>query len=118
VLAVLFAVSIDLSLLLMLRGDPGRIANLPMEKRVTLARACLAFLNLTLEDDTGSIKAKVGRFDYKKWGDPIIQKAKMGEWFLWKGSLRDDGWRVVNVDRWRALDETSALYKAPPQQGG
>ena len=38
------------SVLAMLRGDPGRIANLSMEKRVALAPACLAFLNLTLDD--------------------------------------------------------------------
>jgi len=38
------------SVLAMLRGDPGRIANLSLEKRVTLARACLAFLNLTVAD--------------------------------------------------------------------
>jgi hypothetical protein len=38
------------SVLAMLRGDPARIANLPMEKRVTLARACLAFLKLTPDD--------------------------------------------------------------------
>jgi hypothetical protein len=36
------------SVLAMLRGDPGRIANLSIEKRVALARACLAFLNLTV----------------------------------------------------------------------
>ena len=38
------------SVLAMLRGDPARIANLPMEKRVALARVCLAFLDLTLDD--------------------------------------------------------------------
>jgi hypothetical protein len=38
------------SVLAMLRGDPGRIANLSLEKRVALARVCLAFLNLTIAD--------------------------------------------------------------------
>jgi hypothetical protein len=38
------------SVLSMLRGDPKRIANLSMGKRVALARVCLAFLNLTLDD--------------------------------------------------------------------
>jgi hypothetical protein len=38
------------SVLAMLRGDPGRIANLSMERRVKLAGVCLAFLNLTLDD--------------------------------------------------------------------
>jgi ParB-like chromosome segregation protein Spo0J len=38
------------SVLAMLRGDPARIANLSLEKRVALARVCLAFLNLTVAD--------------------------------------------------------------------
>jgi len=38
------------SVLLMLQGDQGRIANLSLEKRVGLARACLTWLNVTLED--------------------------------------------------------------------
>jgi hypothetical protein len=38
------------SVLAMLRGDPGRIANLSIEKRTALACTCLAFLNLTVAD--------------------------------------------------------------------
>ena len=38
------------SVLLMLRGDQGRIANLLLAKRVVLARTCLAWLNVTLDD--------------------------------------------------------------------
>jgi DNA polymerase III alpha subunit len=72
------------------------------------------FLNLTLEDDTGSIKATIKRWTYKKWGAPLIEKAKMDEWFMWKGTLKDDGWRVVQIERWRALDPAHPLFKAPP----
>lgn len=38
------------ALLLTLRGDPRRIAGIPVEKRVSMARTCLAWLNLTLDD--------------------------------------------------------------------
>jgi hypothetical protein len=38
------------SVLLVLRGDQGRIANLLPAKRVVLARTCLAWLNVTLDD--------------------------------------------------------------------
>jgi len=38
------------ALLLTLRGDPRRITGIPLEKRVTMARTCLAWLNLTLDD--------------------------------------------------------------------
>jgi hypothetical protein len=38
------------ALLLTLRGDPRRIAGIPLEKRVSMARTCLAWLNLTPDD--------------------------------------------------------------------
>ena len=38
------------ALLLTLRGDPRRIAGIPLEKRIRLARTCLAWLNLTPDD--------------------------------------------------------------------
>ncbi len=72
------------------------------------------FLNLTLEDDSGIIIAKIERRLYKKWGKPLIEKAKVGDWFLWKGRIKEDGWRMVMIDRWRALDETHPLFHAAP----
>jgi hypothetical protein len=38
----------------MLQGDQGRIANLSIEKRVALARTCLDWLNVTLDDLRGA----------------------------------------------------------------
>ena len=38
------------ALLLTLRGDPRRIADIPLEKRIGMARTCLAWLNLTPDD--------------------------------------------------------------------
>jgi len=38
------------ALLMVLRGDPGRIADIPLERRLGFARTCLAVLNVTLED--------------------------------------------------------------------
>ena len=38
------------ALLLTLRGDPRRITGIPLDKRVTMARTCLAWLNLTPDD--------------------------------------------------------------------
>jgi len=38
------------ALLLTLRGDPRRVAGIPLDKRVTMARTCLAWLNLTPDD--------------------------------------------------------------------
>ena len=62
------------------------------------------FLNILLEDDTGSIIAQVGRFDYKDLGKPLVEEGKIGEWYLWKGHIRNDGWRMLNIQKWRRLD--------------
>jgi DNA polymerase III alpha subunit len=72
------------------------------------------FLNMTLEDDTGSIIARISRWHYKDWGKPIIEKAKGEEWFMWKGTLKDDGWRVLNIVRWRCMEEGHELFKPAP----
>lgn len=69
------------------------------------------FLNLVLEDDSGSIIAKVNRREYKVWGLPLVEKAKVGEWFLWKGRIRNDGWRLVQLSRWRCLEDPHPLTK-------
>lgn len=73
------------------------------------------FLNLVLEDDTGSIIARVNRFDYKHWGAPLIERAKLNDWFLWKGRITNDGWRLVMLERWRCLEgEAHALHNFIP----
>ena len=38
------------ALLLTLRGDPGRIAGIPLDRRISMGRTCLAWLDLTLDD--------------------------------------------------------------------
>jgi len=38
------------ALLLTLRGDPRRVTGIPLDKRVTMARTCLAWLNIKLDD--------------------------------------------------------------------
>jgi ParB-like chromosome segregation protein Spo0J len=38
------------ALLLTLRGDPRRIAGIPLDRRIGMARTCLAWLNLTPDD--------------------------------------------------------------------
>ena len=66
-----------------------------------------AFLNLVLEDDTGTIIAKIDRNAFPRWGKPIVEKMKTGDYCLWKGRVRD-GWRIVYIDKWRSLEETSS----------
>lgn len=72
------------------------------------------FLNVTLEDDTGSLMASIGRYSYTVLGKPLVEKAKGGEWFLWKGTMKDDGWRVLNIIQWRILEPGHPLWKDRP----
>lgn len=60
------------------------------------------YLNLVLEDDTGSIPANINRYDYQQYGMPIIEEGKVGDWYLWRGQNRP-GFRRVNVERWKKL---------------
>jgi DNA polymerase III alpha subunit len=62
------------------------------------------FLNLTLEDDTGSIKAKVTRYKYAEYGKPLVEGARIGDWYLFKGRIQDSEWRILYIDKWRRLE--------------
>jgi len=63
------------------------------------------FLNLTLEDDTGMIICTISRFKYARWGKELVERSRIGEWFIWRGKVRDDGWRKVYIDKWRRLED-------------
>ena len=67
------------------------------------------FLNLTLEDDSGSIMARIDRYAYPLLGKPLIEFTKGEEWFMWKGILHDDGWRVLQIKQWRCLETDHLL---------
>jgi hypothetical protein len=72
------------------------------------------FLNLIVEDDTGSIVCTVNRYRYEALGKDIVETGKEGhDWYLIKGKIKDK-WRrvdvtqILNLNRWRAEAETSA----------
>lgn len=67
------------------------------------------FLNLLIEDDTGSIICKIERRDYVELGKPLIEGAKINDWYLWKGVIRDSAWRMIMVRRYLALPMDDAL---------
>lgn len=72
------------------------------------------FLNMTIEDDTGSIIASINRYDYATWGKPIVENAAIGDWFLWKGFLQGE-WRVLKVKKWRSLEPEKQNGEAKAQ---
>lgn len=55
------------------------------------------FLNMTVEDDTASIIATVGRYDFERIGRQIAEKGKVDhDWYLIKGYIKGK-WRKVMV---------------------
>ena len=67
------------------------------------------WLNIVVEDDTGSIICRINRFIYDKWGKPIIETMVEDEdWLLIKGEIAR-GFRLVVVEKWRHL--TKKVYK-------
>lgn len=78
------------------------------------------FLNMVVEDDTGSIIVRINRYDYAKWGKPIVEQGREGDWYLWKGVIRDDGWRLVQISKHRRLtaDTAEGLTHAKQEEEG
>jgi DNA polymerase III alpha subunit len=60
------------------------------------------FLNMTVEDDTDKIIAKIGRYQYNKLGKQIVETGKIGDFYLIKGTTQKD-WRLVNITQIRKL---------------
>lgn len=61
------------------------------------------FLNLQLEDDTGSILATINRFRYATLGKPLMEEASDGHDFLIRGEIRDDGRRKIDISKIKRL---------------
>jgi len=60
------------------------------------------FLNITVEDDTGSIICGINRYKYGNIGKPIVEEGKLGDWYLIRGTSQR-GFRRLNVERVRKL---------------
>jgi DNA polymerase III alpha subunit len=62
------------------------------------------FLNLQLEDDTGSILATINRWQYPKIGKPLMEEASDGHDFLIRGEIMEDGRRKINISKIKRLE--------------
>jgi DNA-directed DNA polymerase III PolC len=60
------------------------------------------WLNVTFEDDTAPIICTIDRFKYNKMGKPIVEEAKIGDWYLVKGQIKS-GFRKIYVEKYRKL---------------
>lgn len=64
-----------------------------------LVRGPSQFLNITLEDDTGTIIATVNRFKYEQYGKEIAESGRINEdWYLVFGEVKE-GWRKVYIHK-------------------
>jgi DNA polymerase III alpha subunit len=57
------------------------------------------FLNLQMEDDTGSILCTINRFKYNSLGKPLMEEASDGHDFLVRGTIMEDGRRKIHIDK-------------------
>lgn len=60
------------------------------------------YLNCTVEDDTDSIICSISTFKYMKYGKPIVETGKIGDWFIFKGK-NIKGMRIISIDRIKKL---------------
>ena len=63
------------------------------------------FLNLTFEDDTGSILCTIDRWTFPKLGPRLMDAAADGKDFIIRGEIRSDGWRKINIQNIRRLGD-------------
>jgi DNA polymerase III alpha subunit len=61
------------------------------------------FLNMVVEDDTDNIICTINRWKYHRFGKPLVERNAKGEWFVFKGQVKD-GWRKVYVEKLRPLE--------------
>lgn len=69
------------------------------------------YLNVIVEDDTGSIMVQINRFKYVKWGVPLIEKCDIGDWFLFKGDM-SKGIRILWGNRWVKMTGNKKFEKS------
>ena len=62
------------------------------------------YMNFVLEDDTGSLLAKIGRYDFAQLGKPLLESVKEGQYIIWKGTMKRD-FRLVHISKWRLLED-------------
>jgi DNA-directed DNA polymerase III PolC len=60
------------------------------------------YLFVTVEDDTDNIICLIDRWKYEALGLPIINEEKVGDWFLWKGTI-SKGFHRIKLERFRRL---------------
>jgi DNA polymerase III alpha subunit len=61
------------------------------------------FLNLQMEDDTGSILATINRWKYDELGKPLMEEASDGHDFLIRGDIIEDGRRKIHIKKMKRL---------------
>jgi DNA polymerase III alpha subunit len=67
-------------------------------------------LGLHLEDDTGNVYAKVGRFDYDKLAKPIINRGRSGKaLYAIKGTVPRD-FKMINITMVRYIGDVDPKY--------
>ena len=63
------------------------------------------WLTLVLEDDSDTMPASIDRKLFTRLGLPITEKYKAGDWFLFRGEVRE-GTRRVYINLYRCLEGT------------
>lgn len=81
--------------------DHNELVNLQKRGGVEMKGQSL-FLNFTVEDDTDSLICTIDRFKYDKYGQPIVESGKIGDWYIFKGRNRR-GFRKIYIERWKKL---------------
>jgi len=64
----------------------------------------LEFLDLRLRDDTGTIGARVSRWDYQRWGRRLLEDIPLGTYLLIRAAFYN-GIRYAFIKKWTGLND-------------
>ena len=62
----------------------------------------LADCTRALHEEVPGISLEVGPMETEEYR-PIVEAGAIGDWYLWKGRIKADGWRLVDISMWRKL---------------
>ena len=60
------------------------------------------WLNMFVDDDTGSIIVTIPRATYAEMGKPLVEAGSIGHWYMFRGKL-SGGWRKLTVTKLKRL---------------
>lgn len=96
--------------------DANEAINIKKRKGKVITKGCIKFLDLKFQDDTDMILGRINREKFMKYGENIINKNKIGDYYLVKGRCCT-GFRYIIVEEIKKITEEQINEKLNKMTG-